>query len=89
MSRRVVVLLALLALNMISAIGVVESTEKTRQLFYQLQVARSTHDRLTTEWSQIRLENSTLASPDRIAQVAHNQLGMIQPHDYVVLGDGH
>lgn len=84
---RVVVLLALVALNLASAIGVVESTQKTRELFHQLQVARLDQDQLTTEWAQIQLEDSAWASPDRVSQVARNKLGMSQPHDYVVLGD--
>ncbi|MGN8160762.1 cell division protein FtsL [Salinisphaera sp. RV14] len=87
MTRRVLVLLSLLALNVISAIGVVESTHDTRELFHQLQSARLTRDQLTTRWAQIQLEDSAWASPDRVSQVARNKLGMIQPRHYVVLGD--
>ncbi|AWN16518.1 cell division protein FtsL [Salinisphaera sp. LB1] len=87
MTRRVLVLLTLLALNVISAIGVVESTHRTRELFHQLQSARLTQDQLTTKWAQIQLEDSAWASPDRVSQVARNKLGMIQPRHYVVLGD--
>ncbi|MGB7756930.1 MAG: cell division protein FtsL [Salinisphaera sp.] len=87
MTRRVLVLLSLLALNVVSAIAVVQSTQKTRELFHQLQSARLTQDQLTTEWAQIQLEDSAWASPDRVSQVARNKLGMVQPRDYVVLGD--
>ncbi|HET7315139.1 cell division protein FtsL [Salinisphaera sp.] len=86
MTRRVPVLLGLLALNLVSAIAVVESTQKTRELFYELQSARLTQDQLASEWAQIQLEDSAWASPDRVAQIARNKLGMIQPHEYVVLG---
>lgn len=87
MKRRVLILLALVVLNMLSAVAVVESTQKTRELFHELQSARLTQDQLTTEWAQIQLEDSAWASPDRVSQVARNKLGMIQPHGYVVLGD--
>lgn len=86
MTRRVLVLLFLLVINLVSAIGVVKSTQQTRELFHELQSARMTHDRLATEWAQIQLEDSAWASPDRVSQVARAQLGMVQPHDYVVLG---
>lgn len=87
MTRRVLILLGLLTLNVVSAIAVVQSTHKTRELFYGLQSARLTQDQLTSEWAQIQLEDSAWASPDRVSQVARHKLGMIQPHDYVVLGD--
>lgn len=87
MTRRIVIIVALIVLNMVSAIGVVQSTHKTRQLFHTLQVERLKHDRLNTEWAQLQLEDSTWASPDRVSQVARNQLGMIQPDSYVVLED--
>lgn len=87
MSRRIGVIGLLLVVNVASAIGVVESTQKTRELFHSLQAARARRDHLDTEWAQIQLEDSAWASPDRVAQVARNRLGMVQPHDYVVLGD--
>ena len=88
MNRRVVILVSLLALNVASAIAVVYSTHATRELFNELQSARLTQDQLNSEWAQIQLEDSAWASPDRVSQVARNKLGMIQPRDYVVLGDG-
>lgn len=86
MSRRIVILTALLAVNIVSAVGVVETKQKTRELFHQLQSERVTRDRLATEWAQIQLEDSAWASPDRVSQVARTDLGMVQPRDYVVLG---
>lgn len=85
MTRRVVIILALLTLNMVSAIAVVQSKQKTRELFHTLQVERVKHDRLNTEWAQIQLEDSAWASPDRVSQVARTRLDMIQPGSYVVL----
>lgn len=87
MTRHVVIIVTLIALNMGSAIAVVQSTQQTRELFYTLQVERMKHDRLNTEWAQLQLEDSAWASPDRVSQVARAQLDMIQPGHYVVLED--
>jgi cell division protein FtsL len=85
--RRLLVLVGLLTLNLASAVAVVESTYTTRQLTHQLQSARLTQDRIAAQWAQIQLENSTWASPDRVAGIARDDFGMIQPRNYVVLGD--
>lgn len=87
MTRRVLILLGLLALNVVSAIAVVQSTQKTRELFHDLQEARLSQDQLANKWTQLQLEDSAWASPDRVSKVARNKLSMSQPDDYVVLGD--
>lgn len=86
MSRRVLLLIGLLVLNLASAVAVVESTYQTRQLVHQLQVKRLDQDKLASQWAQIQLEKSTWANPDRIAQIARAKFGMVEPRDYVVLG---
>lgn len=86
MKRAAVILGALVALNMISAIAVVQTTHKTRGLFQELQSARLKHDQLTTEWAQIQLEDSTWANPDRVSRIAREQLKMTQPEEFTVLG---
>jgi len=86
MTRRVILILMLLVINMASAIAVVQSKQHTRELFHELQAERLTHDRLNTEWAQIQLEDSAWASPDRVAQLARAKLDMVQPESYVVLG---
>lgn len=88
MSRQVIIIVALLVINVVSAIAVVQSKQKTRELFHALQTERVTHDRLNTEWAQIQLEDSAWASPDRVSQVASTRLNMIQPESYVVLERG-
>ncbi|MDA3919229.1 MAG: cell division protein FtsL [Salinisphaera sp.] len=88
MTRRVVIIVFLLALNVVSAVAVVQSKQKTRELFHTLQTERVAQDSLNTEWAQIQLEDSTWASPDRVSQVARTRLGMIQPKSYVVLENG-
>lgn len=86
MKRRVVIVVALLLINIVSAVAVVQSKQNTRELFHELQTQRVTRDRLATEWAQIQLEESAWASPDRVSQVARGRLDMIQPRQYVVLG---
>lgn len=86
MRHPILILGALAILNIASAVAVVQTTHKTRELFQELQAARLTHDQLTTEWAQIQLEDSTWASPDRISRIAHDHLHMMQPEDFIVLG---
>jgi cell division protein FtsL len=87
MTRRAVILVGLVAVNIACAIAVVEAKQKTRDAFHQLQVERVKRDHLRTEWAQLRLEDSTWASPERIGQLARAQLNMVQPKRYVVLGE--
>ena len=89
MTRRpILLLLALLAINIASAVAVVQTKHQTRELYHGLQAERQTRDQLATEWAQIQLENSAWSSPDRVSQVARQELEMIQPADYIVLGAG-
>ena len=84
--RPILLLLALLAVNIVSAVAVVQTKHQTRELYHSLQAERQTRDQLATEWAQIQLEDSAWASPDRVSQVARQELDMIQPADYIVLG---
>jgi cell division protein FtsL len=70
---------------LVSAIAVVQAKHKTREMAHELQVERVERDRLSTEWAQLQLEESAWANPDRVAQVARRELGMVQPRHYVVL----
>ncbi|MES1948735.1 cell division protein FtsL [Salinisphaera sp. C84B14] len=70
---------------LVSAVAVVQAKHKTREMAHQLQVERVERDKLSTEWAQLQLEESAWANPDRVAQVARRELGMVQPRQYVVL----
>lgn len=85
MNRRALTVVLLVAVNLISAVAVVQAKHKSRELAHQLQVERVERDKLSTEWSQLQLEESAWANPDRVAQVARRQLDMVQPKNYVVL----
>ena len=85
MSRPVLAIIGLSLTILVSAVAVVQAKHKTREMAHQLQVERVERDKLSTEWAQLQLEESAWANPDRVAQVARRELGMVQPRQYVVL----
>lgn len=85
MTRRIITITLLVVANLASAIAVVQAKHSARDLEHQLQEARVERDRLSTEWAQLQLEESAWGNPDRVAQVAREQLGMVQPKTYTVL----
>jgi cell division protein FtsL len=64
----------------ISALAVVYSSYKSRQLFAQLQQEHRRSIQLEEEWGRLLLEQSTWASHSRIEQVASSKLGMKVPN---------
>ncbi len=62
-----------------SAFAVVIDKFEYRQAMIGEQKAQQENERLRVEWTQILLEHSTLASPNRVEQVATKELGMITP----------
>jgi len=87
MSRRALLILALVAADLVAALAVVQAKHRARELQHDLQVLRVERDRLKTEWAQLQLEESAWANPDRIARIAHERLDMHRPRQYAVLGD--
>lgn len=87
MSRNVFILFAFLVLVEASAMGVIYSTYKSRSLFSQLASMRDDAEEMQVVWNQLLLEQSTLASFNRVAEVAHKNLKMKipDPHTVVVL----
>ncbi len=71
------VLLMLLVLG--SALGVVYTTHESRKLFVELQVLQAVRDELNIEWGRLLLEQSTLATPTRVENIARRKLGMKPP----------
>ncbi|MFT5580291.1 MAG: cell division protein FtsL [Paraglaciecola psychrophila] len=71
-------LLLLLAL-LSSAIAVVYSSYKSRQLFSELQQKSKMAMALEEQWGRLLLEKSTWASHDRIEQLARDKLRMHAP----------
>ncbi len=75
---RTLALLALLT-AVISAISVVWARNENRELFIQLTHAQAQRDHLNIEYGRLELEDATWADPARIASVARNGLGMVNP----------
>lgn len=74
-----VLMFALVAALLASAMGVVFSTHESRKLFVELQGLQKTRDELNANWGRLQLEQSTWATHGRIEQIANNKLEMVNP----------
>ncbi len=70
---------ALVVAVVASAIAVVQSTHLTRQAHGELRDLERQRDQLQVEWSRLLLERGTLASHDRIKELAVSRLQMGAP----------
>ncbi|MBD2859733.1 cell division protein FtsL [Spongiibacter sp. KMU-158] len=68
-----------LVLLVVTAVGVLQSTHRSRQLFAELQNLEKQARRLEENWGRLLLEQSTWASPDRVQRVSEGQLHMQVP----------
>jgi cell division protein FtsL len=84
----ILVLLILGLAVLMSAVLVVESKHENRRLITQLTELRSEKEHLQTEWSQLQLEEATLANHGRVEQIAREKLSMTQPKDSVIVEAG-
>jgi cell division protein FtsL len=80
-------LAALIAANVLSAIGVVFARHEHRQLFIALTKLEKARDELNIEFGRLQLEQATWSESNRIDQVARTRLGMKFPEtgDIVVV----
>ena len=67
------------ALVIVSAIAVVYAKYASRKYFIELQELRDQRDLVEIEWSQLQLEQGTLATHTRIDQMARKKLDMHVP----------
>ena len=74
-----VVLVALLAANVASAIGVVYARHEHRQLFVALDRLTHERDELNIDFGRLQLEQATWAESNRVDQIARTKLGMKFP----------
>jgi cell division protein FtsL len=77
MSGRPGVLIVLLALVVVSSMGVVYSKHQGRKLFVELQALGEARDSMDIEWGQLQLEQSTLTMQGKIESAARERLGMV------------
>ncbi|WP_339339461.1 cell division protein FtsL [uncultured Oceanicoccus sp.] len=71
--------LLVLLLVVASALGVIYSSYKSRQLFSALQQQNRQAVRLEEDWGRLLLERSTWASHARIERLAKSELTMVVP----------
>lgn len=73
------VLVCLLAINIVTALGVVYSKHNSRMLFKKSRVLSSSIDRANVDWGRLQIEESTLARYGRIEELATKELKMRLP----------
>ena len=71
--------LMLLLAVITSSFGVVYAKHQNRELFIELQSLENEKDGMETEWGQLQLEQSTLATHGQIEQAARTRLDMLTP----------
>ena len=73
------VVVCLLAINIVTAFGVVYSKHNSRMLFKQTRVLSSAIDRANVVWGTLQIEETTLARFGRIEELATQKLNMRLP----------
>ena len=71
--------LLVLVLVLVSSLGVIFSTYKSRQLFSEVQLQHRDSMQLEEQWGRLLLEHSTWASHSRVEGLAKMKLGMVVP----------
>ncbi len=80
MSRaNVLSLLVLYIMVITAALWIVQNRHTSRQLFMELQTLEKERDRLSAEWSRLKLEQSTILNQIRVDNRAKSELGMQKP----------
>ena len=77
--RQAVISMVLVALLLVSALGVVVSAHENRELFNTLSELQGERDGYQREWSQLLLEQSALSAHGRVEQLASERFGMSVP----------
>lgn len=72
-------MLVMVALVIVSSVGVIYSKHLNRNEFIQLQKLEKQRDLLNEEWGRLLLEQSTWGSPSRVEQQAETRLDMVVP----------
>ena len=71
--------LALLAVAVVCALGVVTSQHRARKVFTDLEGEQAKAKKLEEEWTQLQLEQGTWGTHKRVESVASKSLGMKLP----------
>ena len=78
-SPRNLTVFLLMALVLLSGMGVVYSTFKKRYALHELQQLRGQHNDLEVQWGQLLIEESTFGLEGRIESLAREELQMEVP----------
>lgn len=81
MSSHLFLHVVLLVALLLSALGVVYSTNLTRTTLSQLEEAEQQSHQLQLQRGQLLLEQASLATPSRVEQLASEKLHMVLPAD--------
>lgn len=77
--KGLVMTLMLALIMVLSAVGVVQSSHLSRQLFTEQSILLDRNDQLQLEWAQLLLEQSAWSSPNRLESIASKKLDMRMP----------
>lgn len=80
MSKSFYFLIVLLIAVLLSALGVVYSTNSYRLTFSQVQQEEQQTHQLELQWGQLLLEQASLATPGRVQELAVDKLKMTLPN---------
>lgn len=72
-------LVGLIVANIATALAIVHSRHRHRQLFIETTRLEKARDELNIEFGRLQLEQATWAEANRIDQVARDRLGMKFP----------
>lgn len=77
--------LILAVVLLVSAVALVKARDESRLLFVETdQLSRQARE-LNLQWSQLKLQQSTLAAQARVEHIARTQLGLVNLADNQVL----
>jgi cell division protein FtsL len=71
--------LALALVLMLCALAVVQAQNRARTQFIEMESLKGEARDLEVEWGKLQLEQSTLAEPKRVEELAKTQLGLTMP----------
>ncbi|MDI9246270.1 cell division protein FtsL [Marinobacter sp. CHS3-4] len=77
--RQAIISVVLVALLLVSALGVVAGAHQNRHLFNTLSELQEKRDGYQREWSQLLLEQSALSAHGRVERLASERFGMSVP----------
>ena len=76
---QIVVTVVLVLSVVVSALALIYSTHRSRELFNELQQQQRREWALDEDWERLLLEQGTLAAYERVSQSAENKLDMVMP----------